>query len=151
MERAFYNCSSLTSVTIGNSVTSIGYMAFSHCSSLTSVTIGNSVTSIGNYAFENCSLDSLVFESETPATLGFYPLSYTNNCPLIVPCSAVDDYKTAWSDYADRITCSGTTTDMETVENTESSTSSATKLIRDGQIYILRNNKTFTITGQEVK
>jgi hypothetical protein len=32
----------------------------------------------------------------------------TNNCPLVVPCSAVDAYKTAWSDYADRITCSGT-------------------------------------------
>ena len=52
---AFYNCSSLTSVEIGNSVTSIGYAAFEYCSSLTSVEIGNSVTWIGNYAFSNCS------------------------------------------------------------------------------------------------
>ena len=52
---AFYNCSSLTSVTIPNSVTSIGSYAFYGCSSLTSVTIPNSVTSIGSYAFENCS------------------------------------------------------------------------------------------------
>ena len=44
----------LTSVTIGDSVTSIGYSTFSGCTSLTSVTIGNSVTSIRNYAFENC-------------------------------------------------------------------------------------------------
>ncbi len=36
---AFYNCSSLTSVTIGNSVTSIGYRAFEDCSSLTGVYI----------------------------------------------------------------------------------------------------------------
>ncbi len=35
---AFYGCSSLTSVTIGNGVTSIGDGAFSYCSSLTSVT-----------------------------------------------------------------------------------------------------------------
>ena len=48
---AFYHCTSLTSVTIGNSVTSIGNSAFSSCTSLTSVTIGNSVTSIGNSAF----------------------------------------------------------------------------------------------------
>ncbi|MBR3028596.1 MAG: leucine-rich repeat protein, partial [Bacteroidales bacterium] len=41
----------LTSVTIGNSVTSIGDSAFNHCTSLTSVTIGNSVTSIGSYDF----------------------------------------------------------------------------------------------------
>ena len=36
-------------------MTSIEYHAFSGCSSLTSVTIGNSVTSIGNGAFYNCS------------------------------------------------------------------------------------------------
>ena len=54
-EWAFYDCSSLTSVTIPNSVTSIGQAAFYYCSSLTSVTIPNSVTSIGNYAFYYCS------------------------------------------------------------------------------------------------
>ena len=51
---AFSGCSGLTSVTIPNSVTSIGERAFSDCSGLTSVTIGNSVTSIGYYAFSGC-------------------------------------------------------------------------------------------------
>jgi hypothetical protein len=53
-EFAFQYCKSLTSVTIPNSVTSIGGSAFSGCSGLTSVTIPNSVTSIGIRAFENC-------------------------------------------------------------------------------------------------
>ena len=52
---AFYDCYSLTSVTIPNSVTSIGDQAFSDCSALTSITIPNSVTSIGSSAFEDCS------------------------------------------------------------------------------------------------
>lgn len=48
---AFEGCSSLTSVTINDGVTSIGWSAFEDCTGLTSVTIGNSVTSIGYQAF----------------------------------------------------------------------------------------------------
>ena len=51
---AFKSCSGLTSIEIPNSVTSIGYAAFEYCSGLTSIEIGNSVTSIGNYAFKGC-------------------------------------------------------------------------------------------------
>ncbi len=49
---AFFGCD-LTSVTIGNGVTSIGSSAFYGCTGLTSVTIGNGVTSIGRDAFYN--------------------------------------------------------------------------------------------------
>ena len=54
-ESAFSHCSSLTSVTIPDSVTNIASSAFSGCSGLTSVTIGNGVTSIGHGAFGGCS------------------------------------------------------------------------------------------------
>ena len=48
-----YGLSGLTSITIPNSVTTIGERAFNCCSSLASVTIGNSVSNIGNDAFAN--------------------------------------------------------------------------------------------------
>ncbi len=54
-DSAFYGCSGLTSISISNSVTSIGIKAFYNCSGLTSISISNSVTSIGEYAFYGCS------------------------------------------------------------------------------------------------
>ena len=53
---AFSDCKSLQSVTIPNSVTSIGDEAFSGCDSLQSITIPNSVTSIGGGAFSGCNI-----------------------------------------------------------------------------------------------
>ena len=63
-QEAFFGCSGLTSLTISNSVTSIGYMAFRECRSFTSITIPNSVTSIGDRAFWYCkSLTSITIPS----------------------------------------------------------------------------------------
>ena len=53
-DNAFYNCNGLTSMSIGNSVTSIGKSAFIYCEKLTSISIPNSVTSIGDGAFRYC-------------------------------------------------------------------------------------------------
>ena len=52
---AFSGCTSLSSVTIPNSVTTIGKEAFA-MANLTSVTIPDSVTNIDNYIFGNCRL-----------------------------------------------------------------------------------------------
>ncbi len=53
-ESAFWQCD-LTSVTIPEGVTSIGAGAFCYCGELTSITFPNSVTNIGEYAFNGCS------------------------------------------------------------------------------------------------
>ena len=49
---AFFDCDSLTSITIPNSVYVIGIFAFNDCGSLTSVIIPISVMFVGNFAFD---------------------------------------------------------------------------------------------------
>ncbi|MHB8519228.1 MAG: leucine-rich repeat protein [Limisphaerales bacterium] len=64
-----FDSTSLTNVTIGTNVTSIGSGAFYFCTSLTSVTIARSVTSIGGLAFAYCSsLTSVYFAGNAPST-----------------------------------------------------------------------------------
>ena len=69
-DNAFRFCSGLTSVTIPNSVTSIGDWAFADCIGLTSVTLPNSVTTIGNYAFEDCTGLTSVTIPNSVTTIG---------------------------------------------------------------------------------
>ncbi len=69
---AFDHCYSLSRLILGNSLEGIGFCAFSYCRSLTSVTIPNSVKSIGGYAFLECSgLTTVVIGSGAKDIYGF--------------------------------------------------------------------------------
>lgn len=76
--KAFYNCTDLKSIVIGDSVNCICEFAFYGCNNLTSITIPNSVIRIDNYAFENCdSLKELVIEDGLN-TLSLGKCSFSN-------------------------------------------------------------------------
>ena len=75
-------CDSITSVTIGNGVTSIGNRAFESCSSLTSLNIWNSIASIGEYAFYGCSALAYITIPVTVTSIG--------NCAFL-DCSALTE------------------------------------------------------------
>ena len=87
-DHAFYYCTSMTSVTIGDSVTSIGNRAFYNCTSLTSVTIGNGVTSIGDHAFYKCSSLTSITIGDSVASIGDHAFYYcTSLTSITIPDS----------------------------------------------------------------
>ena len=146
---AFYDCSGLTSVTIPNSVTSIGDYAFYDCSGLTSVTFGSSVTSIGDNAFYGCSnIQEVTSYASTPPAAARCGLNHTS-CTLYVPAEYIGTYSNSvwWEDFKE-IRAITTTAAPEVYVNPSNP---AQKLIRNGQVYILHEEKMYTISGQVVK
>ena len=100
-EYAFWNCGFTGSLTIPNSVITIGYNAFRECRGIISLNIGNSVTNIENGAFYNCK--NIIFiqcDCLTPPTL---ETSWWSNpfygidkyITVKVPCGTQEDYKSA--------------------------------------------------------
>lgn len=73
---AFRGCCSLASITIPNSVTSIGSYAFYYCYSLTSIIIPDSVTSINTYAFQDCYSLALVMIPNSVTSISGYVFYY---------------------------------------------------------------------------
>lgn len=68
--QSFYFCSSLYTIHWGSSVQTIGASAFENCSSLTNIDIPNSVVSIGNHAFEYCTAVSSISIGNSVTTIG---------------------------------------------------------------------------------
>jgi hypothetical protein len=69
-DQEFFGCTSLTSITIPNTVTSLGNSVFYECTSLTSVTIPNSVTNMGDSEFDQCHLLTGVTLSNSITNIG---------------------------------------------------------------------------------
>ena len=80
---AFWNCRSLTKVTIPEGVTSIGDCAFQSCISLTEVNIPKSVETIGDEAFETCDSLTEVTIPEGVTSIGVYAFQFCNSLPEV--------------------------------------------------------------------
>ena len=150
-ESAFRGCSSLTSLTIPDSVTSIGNYAFYGCSSLTSVTIPNAVTSIGEQAFKNCSSLAYIYCYATtpPVCDDDNIFSGVNKlCHIHVPAGTITNYQvaTGWRYFSKFLEISEETS----ISETEQQNKSSRKIIRDGQVIILRDGEEYSVLGQKL-
>lgn len=82
-DRAFENCSSITSISIPESITVIKNNAFAGCSSLTSITIPNGVTIIEEETFKGCSNLTNIVIPNSVATIRPYAFSGCGNLTKI--------------------------------------------------------------------
>lgn len=90
-----FRYSSVTSVTIPDSVTFISDSAFAYCSSLTNISIPNSVTAIGSFAFEGCTkLESITLPSSlsTIQSYAFYNCGNLKTIRIPVSVTSIGNY-----------------------------------------------------------
>ena len=92
-----YVKSTLSALTIGNTVTTIEHEAFMETANLTTLTIPASVTQIDFWAFTRCNgLNEVIFEGTTPPTFtNQHDGVFHDYCPpvIYVPDSAVSAYR----------------------------------------------------------
>ena len=114
-KEAFYQCSSLTSIEIPNSVTSIGDWAFYQCSSLTSIEIPNSVTSIGESAFCGChSLTSITIPNSVTSIVdgAFYGCSGLTSVTIPNSVTSIGESAFAYCDGLTSVTIGNSVTSI---------------------------------------
>ena len=110
-------CSKIRSVTIPQSVTSIGDRAFDGCSALTTLSLGEKIKTIGNCAFENCTSLTGVTIPQSVTSIGYYAFEgCTNLNPLTIkgPITSMGNYAFAGSTYLTSLTLYD---DIQTIGN----------------------------------
>ena len=105
ISNGFQNCVNLTSITLPNSVTSIGDSVFQNCSNLTNITLTNNIRYIGNSAFQDCIKLPTI---NIPSNIGNVENNVFQNCSsltsIILPNTVTNIGNNAFKDCINLLT-----------------------------------------------
>ena len=142
----------LTSVTIPNSVKNIGTSAFEGCARLGKISLGTGLEEIAAYAFASCTrLYDIYCHAVYPPFVD--ESSFANyNAYLYIPCDSKRDYTLdpVWGKFQHIECLSNEETDVENVDTSSQQQTNCQKIIRNGQLLILRDGVEYTVMGQEL-
>ncbi len=144
---AFYNCHQLEHLTIPEGVTTIGDAAFYGCTYLQDMTLPSTIQEIGDNGFALCAkLQKIHSRATTPPAIQAKTFFDVNRqIPVYVPAKAVESYKD--DPYWQEFDILGDSNAPTALENTQYSTTDHRKLLRNGQLIIIREGKTYNTLG----
>ena len=148
---AFYNCHQLQDLTIPEGVTEVGDAAFYGCTYLEDMVLPSTIQEIGDNGFALCAkLQKIHVKAATPPTIQAKTFFDVNRqIPVYVPDNAVEAYKD--DPYWQEFDIQGESKAPSAVDNIPSAVTNTQKIIRDGQLIILRDGKTYNIMGAEIR
>ena len=152
-EYNFAYFSALTFLKIPDGVAILKESAFEGCYALETVEIPSSTAIIEDYVFYYCySLKTVYNLATVPQSINATVFDGVDisKCTLYVPqgCKAAYEAAPVWKDFIIKEMAKPEAID-QTINHKQQTTNN--KLIKDGQLFILRDGKTYSITGQEVK
>ena len=147
---AFYNAHELQNLVIPEGVTEIGDGAFYGCTYLEEMVLPSSVQSIGDNCFALCSkLTKITCNAINPPAIQaktFYDVK--RQIPVYVPADAVSAYEN--DPYWKEFDIQGQEA-PQGFEDVLSDQVQSTKVLRDGQLFILRGSHTYDAQGKLIK
>ena len=147
---AFYNCHQLQDLTIPEGVTEIGDAAFYGCTYLEDMVLPSTIQEISDNGFALCAkLKKIHVKAATPPTIQAKTFFDVNRqIPVYVPDNAVEAYKD--DPYWQEFDIQGESKAPSAVDNIPSAVTNTKKIIRDGQLIILRDGIEYNAIGQEL-
>lgn len=146
----------LTELTLSEGLISVGDSAFTRIGNITTLDIPSSVTTLGKYAFGGFyNLTSVYCHAKNPPTMNADKWAFHDNCvyncTLYVQQSSLNAYKAAdgWKKFLSFATIPDE--EQQGIEDLQADGDKPVKVLHEGQIYILRGEKVYTMTGQEVR
>lgn len=102
-ERTFSECYGLTEIVLGDYVIEVGTCAFYNCYNLSKLTIGSGVARIGSWAFSSCPLTDIICKPATPPVIaGSDCFTCYDTATLHVHPAVASSYRTTdyWNMFA---------------------------------------------------
>ncbi|MBR7154301.1 MAG: leucine-rich repeat domain-containing protein, partial [Paludibacteraceae bacterium] len=151
----FNLCKKLQTVHLQEGLVSMGTLAFYQCENLTTVTLPSTLVTIDDNAFDGCTaLAELTNYNPVPQDIAaknvFNKLNVAS-VTLRVPQGSLSAYQNApvWQDF--KIVEFNPHEGIEEVQREPSGQYKGTKVIKDGQLFIERNGKTYNALGTEIQ
>lgn len=148
---AFYNCHNLRALVLPEGVTTVGDAAFYGCNYLTEITLPSTMQKVADNAFALCPrMQKMYVNALVPPTIDAKTFEDVDRAtPVFVPRGTMERYQADpyWSEFFNIAEYEAPTGNL----NTAADANGLRKVVRDGQVLIIRGNEVYTVLGETIQ